>query len=350
MYNIFTDKYFSKAKRVAEIADLNPSVSYRVFMRHNGLAALKPLELMVSRLCPSASIHVLPKGTYFEAGDTVAIIKGPFQDLVEYEPLWLWWTALPCYCALKASEIVRAAKGMDVMAFENRHNFGAEATALTSYGANVGGFSKFSADIGADALPYLQLMLNHYDELLEDPPKTIKNKGIGTTPHALIALFEGDYAELCRAYKEAYPEDKYVILNDYNNKEIDDSLTSLQVLGHKLYAVRLDTCGENYAQLFKGSPSKDKDKGVTPRSVKCLREELDKAGGQRVKICASSGFNAEKTELFTSVPLDSVGTGSFIPKWPTATADIFEVDGKKETKVGREWGYIANEKFWRKVT
>lgn len=347
---IFTDKYFTKAKLIAAHAGLDPVVSYRIFARCGGKAAMEPLRMMVEKLLGDrALISTLPTGVFFEAGDTLAIITGRFQDLVEYEPMWLWWSILPSYCALQAYKIVTAADGeIDVMAFENRHNFGAEATALTSYGAMIGGIRKTSCEIGTDPLKYLSYLLdNVYKPLCGDLGSLLYlDKAIGTMPHALLAIFEGDYKEACLAYKAAFPDECYTVLNDYNNREIDDSLIALSVLGERLYAIRCDTCGENRPQLKRNEPpSPSYHTGISHALIHSLRGYLDKAGGEHVKICVSSGFDSDKLLSYLSTPINSVGTGSFIPKWPIATADIFEVNGKPETKKGREWGFPRNDLF-----
>ena len=73
-----------------------------------------------------------------------------------------------------------------------------------------------------------------------------------------------------------------------------------------------------------------------------MREQLDRAGFEKVKIVASSGFGPDKCRVFSlaKTPLDIIGTGSFLPeKWSEtyATADIIEYDGVKRVKVGREF-------------
>ena len=347
--NIFTDVYFPKAARVALLAGLDPVVSYRVFTRSDGIAALKPFKMMVEMLCPSAQVRVLPEGCHFKSGDTIGIITAKFRDIVDYESMYLWYAALPSYCALEARKIKNAADDKELLAFENRHNFGAEATALTSYGAYVGGITKSSCHVGANPLNYLEYMINHYKQLIEFTHDIGPNRGVGTTPHALFAIFRGDYEAACKAYLEAFPDDNIMILNDYNNKEIDDSLVAYETLGEKLHAVRSDTCGENSAQMYQNVPADPNGiKGIHEGALIALRKALDNNGANKVKICGTSGFNAKKTERFMSFApdaIDIIGTGSFIPKWPTATADIFEVDGERETKKGREWGYEANDKF-----
>jgi nicotinate phosphoribosyltransferase len=73
-----------------------------------------------------------------------------------------------------------------------------------------------------------------------------------------------------------------------------------------------------------------------------MREALDEAGFEKVRIVASSGFGVEKCSVMAdaNTPVDVVGTGSFIPEqWSEtyATADIVSYDGEPMVKVGREF-------------
>jgi nicotinate phosphoribosyltransferase len=73
-----------------------------------------------------------------------------------------------------------------------------------------------------------------------------------------------------------------------------------------------------------------------------MRERLDDAGFNKVKIVASSGFNVEKCRVMADVgaPIDVIGTGSFLPEsWREtyATADIVAYEGVPSVKIGREF-------------
>jgi len=341
--NIYCDKYFTKSKEVAKHEKMNPIVKYRVFGRFDGITALNPIKKLIKILCSTAKVNALPEGTKFESGDTIITIEDNFQNIVEFETMYLQWIALPCYCAYQAKLIVDIAKDKDVMDFHARHLYGAESVALASYGASIGGIKSFSTDVGANPLEYLDLIALNYVSYKNIPWDIMfKNRGIGTTPHALIAIFNGDYIKMAKSYLNTYPDDKFIALIDYNNKEVDDTVALYKEFGDKLYGVRIDTCGENMSQ---GTA----DKGVSKPAIRLLRASLDSVGGSKVKIFVSSGFNVDKTNNFidyVSNCFDGIGTGSFIPKGPTVTSDIMWVDGKKECKVGREWGYDKDEKFY----
>ena len=82
--------------------------------------------------------------------------------------------------------------------------------------------------------------------------------------------------------------------------------------------------------------------GVSAAAVWRMREALDDAGFANVRIVASSGFGVAKCRVMAEAkaPIDTVGTGSFLPEiWSEtyATADIVAYDGEARVKVGREF-------------
>jgi len=353
--NPFTDKYFSKTKRVLEVAGLNPRVGIRVYPKFDGIAAFEPAVDFINLVCPSAEVVYLPAGTPFKSKDTGMIIFAPAQDIVEFETNYLQLFSLPAFCAGKMKEIVDAADGRPVMDFAARHLSSPVGAALASYGADVGGAKAFSTDVGANARYYLLKIAKLYQKSLTMDFGFV-DEGVGTTPHFLLAIFRGNYEAACKAYAEAYPDDAVVQLIDYNNREIEDTLECLRVLGEKLTGVRVDTCGENKPQInLPGTDymTKSQYRGVTLDVVAGLRHYLDMGNGKHVKIIPTSGFDAEKTKTFVeALPdcVDAIGTGSFIPPgYPQATADIFMVNGMIETKVGREWGLERNKHFYTKL-
>ena len=77
---------------------------------------------------------------------------------------------------------------------------------------------------------------------------------------------------------------------------------------------------------------------VTPVLVRRVREALDDAGHERVKIVASGGFDAARIREFEreDVPVDAYGVGSSLLRGQNDfTADVVVVDGEHCSKVGR---------------
>ena len=169
-------------------------------------------------------------------------------------------------------------------------------------------------------------------------------------------------------FQHSFPDRALTVLVDYFGQERDDAL---EVVNHfsdlakkGQISIRLDTHGgrflqgldtqssyavleRNVPEAIRGYRSESELKnlmgtGVSAAAVWYMREELDKAGFEKVKIVVSSGFGPDKCRVFSlaKAPVDVVGTGSFLPeKWSEtyATTDIIEYDGQPLVKVGREF-------------
>jgi nicotinate phosphoribosyltransferase len=169
-------------------------------------------------------------------------------------------------------------------------------------------------------------------------------------------------------FHATFPKDNLFVLVDYFGREMTDSLEVCrafpQLAAEGRLGVRLDTHGgrfverldtaESYAVLNRQWPDAIRTyrtetelrwlvgTGVTAAAIYHLRETLDEAGFERVKIIASSGFNPRKCKLMASVqaPIDIIGTGSYLPElWSEtyATADVIAYDGAPRVKIGRKF-------------
>src|SRR5699024_2079833 len=119
-------------------------------------------------------------------------------------------------------------------------------------------------------------------------------QGMGTMPHALIQMFEGDIVAATKAYHETFPEDELMALVDYNNDVITDALKVAREFGEKLKGVSLDTSNALVDQYFSRNPDvlgTFDPRGVNPTLLFALREALDKEGYGHVKILATGGFD-----------------------------------------------------------
>ena len=71
-----------------------------------------------------------------------------------------------------------------------------------------------------------------------------------------------------------------------------------------------------------------------------MREALDRAGHERVRIVASGGFDAVRIAEFERLgaPVDAYGVGSALLRGTNDfTADVVMVDGRPCAKVGRRY-------------
>jgi nicotinate phosphoribosyltransferase len=192
-------------------------------------------------------------------------------------------------------------------------------------------------------------------------------RGMGTMPHALIG-YAGSTLRAAEMFHETFPDEPMVVLVDYYGLEVTDALTVCRrfpdLASAGRLSVRLDTHGgrfvegldpaQSYAVLERYEPNAVRQyrtdeelrwlvgTGVSAAAIYHMRETLDGAGFDKVKIVASSGFTPAKCKVMASVnaPIDVVGTGSYLPEmWREtyATADIVAYDGKPSVKVGREF-------------
>jgi nicotinate phosphoribosyltransferase len=165
-------------------------------------------------------------------------------------------------------------------------------------------------------------------------------KGMGTMPHALIQMCQGDIVKACQLYGEQFPEEKITALVDYNNDVIGDSLKVAHVFKDRLKAVRVDTSQSLIDTYFTKNPLVDGDPhGVNPWLIHALRKALDQAGYSFVQIIVSSGFNPEKINWFESMkaPVNLYGVGLYLVTIRTNfTGDLVKLNGQHQAKVGRK--------------
>ncbi|MGC4376061.1 nicotinate phosphoribosyltransferase [Fictibacillus sp. Mic-4] len=166
-------------------------------------------------------------------------------------------------------------------------------------------------------------------------------QGMGTMPHALIQLFEGDIVAATKAYHEMYPEDELISLVDYNNDVITDSLNLAREFGDTLKGVRVDTSRTMVDQYFFRNQHVLGDfdpRGVNPQLIFALRKALDDEGYHHVKIVVSGGFTKDRITQFEklNVPVDIYGVGSSLLKINIAfTGDNVLLNGIHQAKSGR---------------
>ena len=165
-------------------------------------------------------------------------------------------------------------------------------------------------------------------------------KGMGTMPHALIQICDGDVVEAAKIYHKTFPNEKVTALIDYHNNVVRDSLILARALGHDLNGVRIDTSKSLIDHYFDDKDTSGFDPhGVCKELVFALRETLDKEGFNYVKIIVSSSFTKEKIAEWKKlgVPVDMYGVGtSFVNNMTSGfTGDLVMLDGKPQAKEGR---------------
>jgi nicotinate phosphoribosyltransferase len=235
-----------------------------------------------------------------------------------------------------------------VIMFGARHQVH-EAQAGSGYAAYVGGASAVSTD---------------------EQGEWWGSTGLGTVPHALIAVYGGDTTVATLKFDEYINRTGDAVghltakgtseghvnvtsLVDFNNDVVNTSLGVAHALGARLWGVRVDTSESLVDRAIlreleeKEGVASGELRGVTPRLIELLREALDRNGYRHVRIVASGGFDAEKIHRFEElrVPVDVYGVGSALVHGAgfDHTADIVRVDGRALAKTGRR--YIPSERL-----
>jgi nicotinate phosphoribosyltransferase len=357
-----TDQYFNRTKAIVGRFGDNV-VTYAIFMRRPVVSAPR---LAVDWLHAVAR----ERGTSFEidlryaesrwvgAGEPIMYITGSFFHLVDLETLLLQKIGPACVAAYNAFSMCSDMPGVAFLAMDARHCAGREMAEMMAYAASVGsararrkqGAVGFTGNANDETAHFFGI-----------------ERGRGTMPHALIG-YAGSTVRAAEMFHETFPTDPMVVLVDYFGKEISDGLAvcarfpELAAAGQ--LSLRLDTGGgrfcegldtqASYAVLERNAPEAIRGyrseselrhligTGVSAAAIWHLRERLDAAGYPKVKIVASSGFGPVKCRVMAiaQVPVDVIGTGSYLPEsWTEtyATADIVEYDGEPRVKVGREF-------------
>ena len=359
---VYTDSYFNLARKIVRDHG-DKQVTYAVFMRRPVTLAPKLaidwLEAMAASRKAEIKIELLHKeGAWVGAGEPLLYITGQMSQLVDLETIFLQRLGSACVAAYNAYQMCVELPEVGFLAMDARHCAGAEMAELMAYGASVGS-KKAQAKVSAKGFLgcAADATASYFGQYA----------GMGTMPHALIG-YAGNTLDAAKMFHKSFPEKPLTVLVDYFGCELDDSLGVARHFSDLAQAgqlsIRLDTHGgrflqgldtqssyavleRNVPEAIRGYRSESELKhlmgtGVSAAAIWYMREELDKAGFDKVKLVASSGFGPDKCRVFSlaKAPVDVIGTGSFLPeKWSEtyATADIIEYDGTPLVKAGREF-------------
>lgn len=358
----WADTYFKHTKEVVN-QNGDVTVTYAVFIRRPVVSAPR---LMIAWLESVAQERGFPiaidlkyaEGRWVGAGEPLLYITGPMSQLCDLETLFLQKLGPACVAAYNAFTMCVTLPAVKFIAMDARHCAGNEMAEIMAYAASVG---SDRAKRKSNAIGFIG---NATDATAHYFGNT---KGMGTMPHALIG-YAGSTLAAAKMFHKTLPDVPMTVLVDYFGREISDSLEVAEHFRELAEAgkltVRVDTPGGRYIEgldpqtsyavlernipdVMRGYRSETELRhligtGVSAAAIWHLREQLDKAGYNKVKITGSSGFSPEKCRLMADAqaPLDFVGTGSYLPdKWPEtyATADIVEYDGVPRVKLGREF-------------
>ncbi len=261
-------------------------------------------------------IDALYDGDLISPREPVMHIKGDPSLYAHLESLYLGVLARRTKIATNVRNVVEAANGATVLFFPARFDHWATQGG-DGYAAHIGG-------AGGVAVPA--------------QAEWWGASASGTVPHALIAACSGDTVLATKFFHESYPETSLVALVDFENDCIGTALKCAREFGKDLWGVRLDTSENMVDKAIIQNMGDFYPNGVIPELVFAMREALDSAGFQHVKIVVSGGFNPEKIARFEALkaPVDAYGVGSCLMQGENDfTADVVMVNGKHCAKAGR---------------
>jgi nicotinate phosphoribosyltransferase len=158
-------------------------------------------------------------------------------------------------------------------------------------------------------------------------------------PHSLIAAYGGNTVLAATKFAEwAHPDFNITVLVDFENDSVNTAIEVANALGPRLWGVRLDTSESLVDRSLWEEMGAFKPTGVNPQLAWKVREALDGAGFDGVRIVVSGGFDAEKIARFEreGVPVDAYGVGSSLIRGKNDfTADVVLLEGEPCAKAGR---------------
>ncbi|MDV2883612.1 nicotinate phosphoribosyltransferase [Alkalihalophilus pseudofirmus] len=317
--------YFLKTKEIAKRYKPDKIVTMQFFQKEEavlcGIDEAIALLHTFSEDPEELEIHALHDGDKINPFETVLTIRGSYHKFGFLEGIIDGILARRTSVATNVYRVVSAAKHKRVIFMGDRDDHFSNQ-AGDGYAAFIGGMSAQAT----------HAMNEWWGE-----------KGLGTMPHALIQLFNGDVVEASIAYHETYPEDELIALVDYNNDVITDSLKVAREFGATLKGVRVDTSRTMIDQYFIRNQhilGSFDPRGVNIPLVKALREALNEEGYHHVQIVVSGGFSAERIREFekNDAPVDVYGVGGSLLKLSVGfTGDDVLLDNQPEAKAGRKF-------------
>ncbi len=235
-------------------------------------------------------VYAAPEGTVLRPTDyhgvrvPVVVVEGPYGEFAIYETALLGFLASASGIATKAARVKKAAGGKLVLSFGARRTHPAIAP-FVDYYAYVGGCDGVSCVKGA--------------ELLGIPPS-------GTMPHSLMVIFRavrGDHTQAWLAFdKHVSKEVPRIALADTFWDEVEESIRAAELLGERLWGVRLDTPGSR--------------RGDMAAIIKEVKWKLRAAGYDHVKVIVSGGLDEYTIPSLAEAGAEGFGVGSAIANAP----------------------------------
>lgn len=216
----------------------------------------------------SGDVFAVPEGTIFFANAPILRVTAPLIEAQIIETYLLSMINFQTLIASKASRVVHAAKGRDVIDFGTRRAHGPNAGMLAARACFIGGCVGTSNVLTAYELGI---------------------PAVGTVAHSWVMSYDNEYQSF-KDFNKVFPDNTILLVDTYDTIKGTQTATKI---GKKLKGVRLDS-------------------GDIVSLSKKVRKILDSAGLKHVKIVASGDLNEYKISemLAKGASLDSFGVGT----------------------------------------
>jgi nicotinate phosphoribosyltransferase len=327
----YTDAYFNLTRQLLVETGHRPAVTMQVFQKERSVLGGIDEAIAVLKLCSddwsALEVQALYEGDEIEPWEPVLQIDGDYALFAHLETVYLGVLSRRTRIMRNVRRVVDAANGKPILFFPARHDHWLVQTG-DGWAAHVAGAIGVSTDAQASWWG---------------------GRGVGTVPHGLIAAYGGDTVAAARAWAERFADEMNVtVLVDFENDSVRTALEVADVLGDKLWGVRLDTSELMVDRSLWPDMGDFQPTGVNEVLVRRVREALDAAGHRHVHIVASGGFDADKIGRFekAGAPVDAYGVGSSLVRGANDfTADVVRVEGRECAKAGRR--FRANPRLER---
>ena len=315
-----TDAYFLHTKEVLRKNHIDSRVVMEVFARdvpYEDNWGLLTGVYEAAKLLEGLPIDVwsFDEGSVFVADrnsvmyEPLLTIEGRYVDFAEYENPLLGLLSASTSVSTRAAKFRLATDSKLLLSFGTRRVHPALAP-MVERACYLAGFDGVSNVLGA---------------------KLLKLEPSGTMPHALVQIL-GSQEKAWRLFDETIPKSvPRVALVDTFWDEKAESIKALEVLGPRLWGVRLDTPASR--------------RGDFAKIAEEVRWELDIRGGKKVRIIVSGRLDEETIAKLNPI-VDGYGVGTAVAYPPVIdlSAKIVEVEEGKKTEFRAKRGGLGGRK------
>jgi nicotinate phosphoribosyltransferase len=317
----YTDTYFVRAREIVRAEKKVPAVLMQFTAKNSGWLGGIDETIALLKLCSddwsALTVNALYEGDFYDDWDTVLTVEGPYDSFAHLETPCLGALMRRTKICTNARLITNIARAKPVIFFGARDDV-LWTQPGDGYAAMAGGVKSSSTDAQSSLFG---------------------GKSVGTIPHALIAAYGGDSVKATKRFAELFPDIDVIALVDYDNDCVKTSIEVAQALEGRLWGVRLDTAEYLVDKSIVPQMGSFRPTGVSAQLVWNVRNALDAEGFGEVKIIVSGGFDIPRITDFEEdgAPVDAYGVGAALFEGRfDFTADIVQVNGKPQSKVGRK--------------